>query len=74
MIDSNHPNIELTAHDRCDRCPAQAYAVYRKGNLELSFCLHHVKQHNLALECDDWVAHYDYGGIERLVDNERVPV
>ncbi len=71
MIDNK--NIEFTAQDRCDRCPAQAYVVYQKDGLELQFCLHHANAHNLALECSGWVALYDFAAIEKLVDNERVP-
>lgn len=73
MIDDKNPSIEFTALDRCDRCVAQAYASYKKDDLELLFCLHHAKQHNLALECSGWTAAYDFAGIERLVDNEKVP-
>jgi len=73
MIDTRNPSIELNAYDRCDRCGAQAYALYRKDGLELTFCLHHAKQHNLALECEDWEPHFDVLAIERLVDPERVP-
>ncbi len=74
MIDTNNPSIEFNAHDRCDRCGAQAYAAFRKDAYELTFCLHHAKRHNLALECDGWQAFYDFSAIERLVDPERVSV
>lgn len=74
MIDTNNPSIEFNALDRCDRCPAQAYVSYAKEDLDLLFCLHHANQHNLALEVSGWTASYDYAGIERLVDNEKVPV
>ena len=67
-------SIEFSAHDRCDRCQAQAYSTYRNGSLELLFCLHHAKQHNLALECSGWSVLYDIAAIERLADNERVSV
>ncbi len=37
---------ELTAHDRCDRCGAQAYIRARlNGGGELLFCAHHGRQH-----------------------------
>jgi hypothetical protein len=42
------------------------------GALELQFCLHHGKQHNVALEIDKWQPHFDYDAIERLVEPERV--
>lgn len=74
MIDTKSPSVEFTAQDRCDRCGAQAYAAYYKDELELQFCLHHAKQHNLALEVSGWMVSYDYAAIERLVDSERVPV
>lgn len=40
----------LTAHDRCDRCGAQAYAVALKDNLDLLFCNHHFTKHQDVLE------------------------
>lgn len=73
MINTQHPSIEFNAEDRCDRCPGQAYALYRKDELDLQFCLHHAKQHNLALEVEGWQPHFDYAAIERLVEPERVP-
>lgn len=72
MINTKHPSIEFDANDRCDRCAAQAYAAYRKDGLELQFCLHHAKQHNLALEVEDWQPFFDYAAIEHLVEPERV--
>ena len=37
---------ELTTHDRCDRCGAQAYVRARlSGGGELLFCAHHARQH-----------------------------
>lgn len=40
----------LTAHDRCDRCGAQAYfrAMLTDGTLD--FCYHHYNIHKDALE------------------------
>lgn len=32
---------ELTAHDRCDSCGAQAYVRVTLGSGELLFCAHH---------------------------------
>ena len=74
MIDTKNPSMEFTAHDRCDRCGSQAYSAYKKENLELLFCLHHAKRHNLALECSGWQAYFDFVAIERLVEPERVTV
>jgi hypothetical protein len=73
MINTKNPSIEFTALDRCDRCGAQAYVSAQKGKYELLFCLHHGKQHNLALECDGWLLSYDFIAIERLVEPERIP-
>lgn len=42
---------QLNAHDRCDRCGAQAYirAVLSAGG-ELLFCVHHSRQVKDALQ------------------------
>lgn len=73
MINTKNPSIEFTAQDRCDRCRAQAVASYKKDGLELLFCLHHAKKHNLALECSGWQPYYDFAYIERLVEPESIP-
>lgn len=40
----------LTAHDRCDRCGAQAYVkVVLAAGGELLFCAHHARAHEDAL-------------------------
>ena len=40
----------LTAHDRCDRCGAQAYVkVVLQDGGELLFCAHHARAHSDAL-------------------------
>lgn len=40
----------LTAHDRCDRCGAQAYVkVLLQAGGELMFCAHHARAHGDAL-------------------------
>ena len=40
----------LTAHDRCDRCGAQAYVrATLHGGGELFFCAHHARKHVPAL-------------------------
>lgn len=49
------PERELTRHDRCDRCGAQAYFQAIKHNWELLFCRHHGIQHEAALVLEDWV-------------------
>lgn len=41
----------LTAHDRCDRCGAQAYVkVLLEAGGELMFCAHHARAHEDALK------------------------
>ena len=42
---------ELTRHDRCDRCGAQAFvrATLPAGAGELLFCGHHFRANELAL-------------------------
>jgi hypothetical protein len=41
----------LTAHDRCDRCGAQAYVkVLLEAGGELMFCAHHARAHGDALK------------------------
>ena len=40
----------LTAHDRCDRCGAQAYVkVILQAGGELLFCAHHARANEAAL-------------------------
>ena len=69
----NTVSINLNATDRCDRCKAQAYAVYSKGTLELMFCRHHIRELNLALEDDGWTAAFDYVGLEEFAEPHPVP-
>lgn len=38
----------------CDRCPATAKRVARKGEAELLFCDHHMNQHELGLIAQGW--------------------
>lgn len=41
----------LTAHDRCDRCGAQAYVRFALiAGGELQFCGHHARANESALE------------------------
>lgn len=74
MINKNNPVLEFNAQDRCDRCRAQAYALAQRDGLELTFCLHHATQHNVALEMDGWEIIYDLIGVERLLPNSGVLV
>ncbi|MCS6710502.1 hypothetical protein JSY14_00145 [Brachybacterium sp. EF45031] len=48
----------LTAHDRCDRCGAQAYVkVVLQGGGELMFCAHHARANEDALRslAAEWI-------------------
>lgn len=45
---------ELTTHDRCDRCGAQAYMQAIKGNQDILFCAHHGRAHTDRLVLDGW--------------------
>lgn len=41
----------LTAHDRCDRCGAQAYVMFTlNSGGDLLFCAHHARANEAALE------------------------
>ena len=58
MNQTLNPTAELTAHDRCDKCGAQAFhrAVLVAG--ELLFCSHHARKYastlsQVALRIDD---------------------
>lgn len=46
------PSATLTRQDRCDRCGAQAYVratLPGSDGLQLLFCGHHFRAHELAL-------------------------
>lgn len=36
---------EMTAHDRCDRCGAQAFVETAHQKSNLLWCFHHYKEH-----------------------------
>lgn len=40
---------ELTAHDRCDRCGAQAYIRWAKGPQDIITCVHHGNKYEVDL-------------------------
>lgn len=42
-----HPS--LTAHDRCDRCGAQAYVRWGKGTQDIVTCNHHSNKFEATL-------------------------
>jgi hypothetical protein len=51
-VDVPTPTAELTRQDRCDRCGAQAFVkatIPSAGGMELLFCGHHFRAHELKL-------------------------
>lgn len=74
MINTKNPSVEFTALDQCDRCPQRAIALASYEGLELLFCRHHIRQHNLALEMSGWQMSFDYDELARIAPNEKVPV
>jgi hypothetical protein len=46
--------FKLTAADRCDRCPAQAFFMVYKDGMEMLFCIHHSREHLPKLRADGW--------------------
>ena len=61
--------VSFTAHDRCDRCGAQAYAQAEKWGApaHLLFCLHHSKEFKDALLNYGWTIRWDEENIETLI-------
>ena len=55
VLPSEHDYVDsprvITAHDRCDRCGAQAYVIveFIVEAQELEFCKHHFEQYETAL-------------------------
>jgi hypothetical protein len=41
--------IPLTKADRCDRCGAEGHIRLVKGGLDLVFCAHHYREHDIEL-------------------------
>lgn len=63
--------VSFTAHDRCDRCMAQAYVQAEKDGLtELLFCLHHVREFRTSLLDAGWTLRFD-SAAEELYDTEE---
>lgn len=44
----------LVSTDRCDRCGAQAYVRYIKGDATLDFCGHHTTKLGDSLDAAGW--------------------
>lgn len=42
-------SYQLTAHDRCDACPSQAYVHVEFEFGDLLFCFHHWQKHQAKL-------------------------
>lgn len=63
VVEEDQEFRELTGHDRCDKCIAQAYflAVYENG--ELAFCRHHFMEMQDLIEGS---AKYVIDGSEHL--------
>lgn len=59
------PTPQLSAHDRCDQCGAQAYIRVGMGDSELLFCAHHGHKYQAKLES---VASSWHDESNRLVD------
>lgn len=73
MIDPEQPVIVLTALDRCDACPAQAYTVAVNGNAqELLFCQHHLHKHEDALLTEGWTLIHDMSLLEEFASSENI--
>ena len=73
MINEDSPLIEFNAHDRCDRCGAQAYvSASREDAGELLFCGHHFNKYESALDQDGWDINIDVTNWEKLAGDRKV--
>jgi len=56
--ETSFPHLELTGHDRCDKCIAQAFMVAHKNiggkNETLLFCGHHGRELLPILAINGW--------------------
>ena len=61
MYDPKQETVKLNAHDRCDRCPSQAYVrvISANGKLALMFCNHHFGKHADSLLDGGWTVTHD---------------
>lgn len=60
-----HTEPALTAHDRCDRCIAQAFVLMTKDGKSLMFCRHHGKKYTPTMAVQGW--HFqDFSGLDEL--------
>ena len=68
MVDKNDPVLIFTAHDRCDRCGAQAYTLVHRDDLpgELLFCVHHIREFGETFLDRGWEIIGDNEAIEDL--------
>lgn len=60
--------VALLATDRCDCCFSAALGVALKDDLELMFCLHHLKQYRASLESNGWDVYTDDQQIAALTN------
>lgn len=64
--------VTFTAHDRCDRCLAQALTVARLDGYELMFCWHHKDEFEDSLLKAGWTVISDHGTYESYREPVRV--
>lgn len=66
--------VSFTAHDRCDRCGAQAYTMAVRDDVaaELLFCAHHRREVYDRLEEDGWTIIDDYEAYRDLADGAEI--
>lgn len=70
MIDAKKPCIQII--EVCDKCVQRACGEYVKENLKLTFCRHHIREYNVALELDGWTLTLDTEAVEQLVSPQQV--
>jgi len=73
MLDMNNPVLEFTAHDRCDKCRAQAVALSKRDDMpsELLFCFHCYKEYKFTLENEGWDVVEDFIAISKLLGDKE---
>jgi len=52
--------VTLTAHDRCDKCNAQARVIATRGDSMLYFCSHHGHEYFVILLAQGWDVQNDF--------------
>lgn len=51
---NSYKSWEPSAKDRCDRCGAQAYMLFAKGNTKVFLCGHHGNAHYEAAQAQQF--------------------